>query len=84
MQSMNTAFSIPHQNSSRLLLTPANTRIHEILGNSRVQLNNASKLAIGENLRIAEILDAVRCHFDEDNMPTMVRLHLTKDEVLLV
>ena len=31
-----------------------------------------------------EVLDAVRCHFDEEDMPKIVRLHLTKQEVLLV
>ena len=30
------------------------------------------------------VKDAVRCHFDEDNMPGIVRLHLVKDEVLAV
>jgi len=26
--------------------------------------------------------DAVRCHFDEENMPGIVRLHLVRDEVI--
>lgn len=26
--------------------------------------------------------DAVRCHFDEDKMPRLVRLHLVREEVL--
>ena len=30
------------------------------------------------------VKDAVRCHFDEDNMPGIVRLHLVKDEVFAV
>ncbi len=28
--------------------------------------------------------DAVRCHFDEANRPTVIRLHLVKDEVIPV
>ncbi len=30
------------------------------------------------------VKDAVRCHFDEDNMPGIVSLHLVKDEVFAV
>ncbi len=30
------------------------------------------------------VRDAVRCHFDDDIRPQLVRLHLVKDEVLLV
>lgn len=26
--------------------------------------------------------DAVRCHFEEDERPTIIRLHLVKDEVI--
>ncbi|NCO36987.1 MAG: 2-oxoisovalerate dehydrogenase [Armatimonadetes bacterium CG2_30_59_28] len=26
--------------------------------------------------------DAVRCHFDEDDRPAMIRLHITRDEVV--
>jgi hypothetical protein len=29
-------------------------------------------------------LDAVRCHFEEDEQPTLVRLHLVREEVVLV
>lgn len=28
--------------------------------------------------------DAVRCHFDEGNRPSVIRLHLVKDEVIPV
>ena len=28
------------------------------------------------------IKDAIKCHFEEDNMPGIVRLHLVKDEVM--
>lgn len=28
--------------------------------------------------------DAVRCHFDEGNLPNVIRLHLVKDEVIPV
>ena len=28
------------------------------------------------------IKDAVRCHFDKDEMPQIVRLHMVKDEVM--
>ncbi len=31
-----------------------------------------------------EIKDAVSCHFEKDNMPKMIRLHLVKDEVLAI
>ena len=30
------------------------------------------------------VRDAVRCHFDDDIRPQLVRLHLVRDEVLLV
>ena len=30
------------------------------------------------------VRDAVRCHFDDDIRPKLVRLHLVSDEVLLV
>jgi len=36
-----------------------------------------------EELREA-VRDAVLCHFDESNRPKIVRLHLTKDEVIPV
>ncbi|MBI4331962.1 MAG: 2-oxoisovalerate dehydrogenase [Chloroflexi bacterium] len=29
-------------------------------------------------------LDAVRCHFDEDEMPRLIRLHLIREEVIAV
>lgn len=32
-----------------------------------------------ENVR-----DAVRCHFEEDTMPRIVRLHFTREEVITV
>jgi hypothetical protein len=28
--------------------------------------------------------DAVRCHFDEDKMPSSIRIHLVRDEVIAV
>lgn len=30
------------------------------------------------------IRDAVRCHFDEASRPRVIRLHLTRDEVIAV
>ena len=30
------------------------------------------------------VQDAVRCHFDEADMPRLIRLHLVKDEVIAV
>ncbi|MHB8252975.1 MAG: 2-oxoisovalerate dehydrogenase [Acidiferrobacter sp.] len=29
-----------------------------------------------------QIRDAVRCHFDEGNWPGLIRLHITREEVL--
>ncbi|MBA3424970.1 MAG: 2-oxoisovalerate dehydrogenase [Rubrobacter sp.] len=31
-----------------------------------------------------EVRDAVRCHFDEADLPRMIRLHMVKDEILAV
>jgi len=31
----------------------------------------------------AMVQDAVRCHFDEDERPRVIRLHWVKDEVIL-
>ncbi|MFY9743183.1 MAG: 2-oxoisovalerate dehydrogenase [Candidatus Sulfotelmatobacter sp.] len=28
------------------------------------------------------VRDAVRCHFDEGNVPSVIRLHIVKDEVI--
>jgi hypothetical protein len=36
-----------------------------------------------DELKIA-VQDAVRCHFDEDEQPAMVRLHTVQDEVVPV
>jgi hypothetical protein len=36
-------------------------------------------VALEENVR-----EAVRCHFDEDAMPRVVRLHFTRDQVIAV
>jgi hypothetical protein len=36
-----------------------------------------------EELRVA-VLDAVRCHFDEPEIPRIVRLHFVRDEVIAV
>jgi hypothetical protein len=30
----------------------------------------------------AMVQDAVRCHFDDDSRPRVIRLHLVKDEVI--
>lgn len=30
----------------------------------------------------AAVLDAVRCHFEPERTPTLVRLHIVRDEVL--
>ena len=30
------------------------------------------------------VLDAVRCHFEPAEMPALIRLHLTRDEVIAV
>ena len=40
----------------------------------------------GESLQeIREsVKDAVRCHFDNDDLPKIVRLHFVKDEVIAV
>ena len=36
-----------------------------------------------EELKIA-VKDAVRCHFEKERMPRIIRLHLVKDELLAV
>jgi hypothetical protein len=33
---------------------------------------------------LKELRDAVRCHFDEARRPRIIRLHLVKDELILV
>lgn len=30
----------------------------------------------------AQVRDAVRCHFDEANRPRLIRLHITREELL--
>ena len=30
----------------------------------------------------AQVRDAVRCHFDNDQFPSVIRLHITREEVL--
>jgi len=30
----------------------------------------------------AQVRDAVRCHFDEAELPRLIRLHITREEVL--
>jgi hypothetical protein len=30
----------------------------------------------------AMVRDAVRCHFDDDTAPSVIRLHIVKDEVI--
>jgi hypothetical protein len=32
----------------------------------------------------ANIRDAVQCHFDDNNIPKIIRLHLVKEEVITV
>ena len=36
-----------------------------------------------DELKVA-VQDAVRCHFEEQDRPAMVRLHVVQDEVVLV
>lgn len=36
-----------------------------------------------EDLKV-QIKEAINCHFDENNMPKMVRLHFVKDEVFAI
>ncbi|MGQ9496743.1 MAG: 2-oxoisovalerate dehydrogenase [Desulfotomaculales bacterium] len=40
----------------------------------------------GENLDEirAAVRDAVRCHFEDKDLPRMIRLHIVKDEVMAV
>jgi len=30
------------------------------------------------------IVDAVKCHFDEKDMPSLIRMHIVKDEVIAI
>ncbi len=30
------------------------------------------------------VRDAVRCHFDADDLPSVIRLHMVRDEILAV
>lgn len=30
----------------------------------------------------AQVRDAVHCHFDKENSPSLIRLHITREEVL--
>jgi len=30
------------------------------------------------------IVDAVKCHFDEKDMPSLIRMHIVKDEVITI
>ena len=32
----------------------------------------------------ANIRDAVQCHFDDNNIPKIIRLHLVKEEIITV
>jgi predicted RNase H-like HicB family nuclease len=36
-----------------------------------------------EELRI-NVKEAVECHFDADNMPKLIRLHMVKEEVIAI
>lgn len=31
-----------------------------------------------------QVRDAVRCHFEEGNSPSLIRLHITREEALVV
>ncbi|MEK7449604.1 MAG: 2-oxoisovalerate dehydrogenase [Planctomycetota bacterium] len=31
-----------------------------------------------------QIVDAVKCHFNENEMPAIIRIHLVKDEIIAV
>ena len=31
---------------------------------------------------LAQVRDAVRCHFDEGDRPKLIRLHLVRDEII--
>ncbi len=30
------------------------------------------------------IVDAVKCHFDEEDLPKIIRMHIVKDEVIAI
>ena len=30
------------------------------------------------------IVDAVKCHFDEEDLPKIIRIHIVKDEVIAI
>lgn len=30
------------------------------------------------------VIDAVKCHFDEKDMPSLIRMHIVKDEVVAI
>ena len=32
----------------------------------------------------AQVRDAVHCHFEDDNRPSIIRLHITREEMLTV
>ncbi len=32
----------------------------------------------------ANALDAVRCHFDEENLPKIIRVHYVRDDVIAI
>lgn len=36
-----------------------------------------------EELKI-NLVDAVKCHFEANNLPKIIRLHITKDELITV
>lgn len=33
---------------------------------------------------IVSLRDAVKCHFDDENMPKLIRIHLVRDEVYAI
>jgi len=40
----------------------------------------------GENIEELKhaLVDAVKCHFEKDDMPFLIRMHIVKDEVISV
>jgi hypothetical protein len=46
----------------------------------------ASIFTEGDDVATLEenVRDAVRCHFDDNEMPRFVRLHFTRDEVIAI
>jgi hypothetical protein len=70
------------------------TSMHEIIfvvedapeGGFTARALGASIFTEADDLETLEqnVRDAVRCHFDEDEMPRVVRLHFTREQVIAV